>query len=151
MSYNPLTPVPTPETEAFWQGLRENVLRLCHCDTCQQYYFPPSNVCGHCASKAVSWVEASGDASLYSYVINHRPAPEWQSDGPMSVALVQLAEGPRLVSTVVNCPQTPEALRLDMPLQAVFYKRSDDETLTHLCFEPADGSAIATTSEGGAV
>ena len=83
-------------------------------------YFPPSPVCPACTSRRTEWITASGDATLYSYVINHRPPSGWDSDGPMSVALVRLAEGPMLVSTVVDCEQTRQALVLDMPLRATF-------------------------------
>ena len=80
-----------------------------------------------------SGFDASGDATLYSYVIHHRPLPQWETEGPRSVAIVELAEGPRLISSVVGCDQTPEALKLDMPLQAVFVPFDD---ITVLCFEP---------------
>ena len=64
--------------------------------------------------------------------------PYWDTEGPRSVAIVELAEGPRLTSSVVGCEQTPEALQLDMALTATFVP-FDDVTL--LCFEPAEGTA----------
>lgn len=141
MANNPLIPVPTPETQPFWQGLRERQLRICHCDDCGNYYFPPANVCQHCASRHISWQPVSGHARLYSYVINHRASPEWGLGESMSVALVDLAEGPRLVSTIVNCEQTPEAFPLDMPLRACYREFAGTPML---CFEPftaAEGAA----------
>jgi uncharacterized OB-fold protein len=62
---------------------------------------------------------ASGKASLYSYVINHRPRPD-MGTAPHSIAVVELAEGPRMMTNIVSCPQTPEALQLDMHLQVTF-------------------------------
>ena len=135
---NPLIPIPTPETLPYWAGLREERLKLCHCHDCNEYYFPPCVVCQHCTSRNIEWQAVSGKATLYSYVINHRPVPEWKAAGPMSVALVDLAEGPRLISSIVNCEQTPAALRLDMPLQAVY---RDFAGTMMLCFEPA-GDAL---------
>ncbi|MFN0091620.1 MAG: Zn-ribbon domain-containing OB-fold protein [Acidimicrobiales bacterium] len=131
---HPLTPFPTPETQPFWDGCAAGELRLPRCRACAQAYFPPSPVCPSCSSRDIEWFSASGEASLYSYVILERPLRPWNAEGPMSVALVTLAEGPLLVSTVVDCPQTPEALSLDMALQATF---RPFDGLDVLCFAPA--------------
>jgi len=130
---HPLTPVPTPETQPFWDGIAAEKLRLCQCGDCSTAFFPPAPVCPACVGQQIEWFDASGDATLYSYVIHHRPLPQWETEGPRSVAIVELAEGPRLISSVVGCDQTPEALKLDMPLKAVFVPFDD---ITVLCFEP---------------
>ncbi len=73
---------------------------------------------------------------LWSYVINQRPRPDMGTE-PYAIAVVKLAEGPQMMSNIVNCPQTPEALQLDMPLQVTFAKQTDDISLPF--FEPAKG------------
>jgi uncharacterized protein len=98
-------PVPTPETAHFWQGTQVGELRLQRCDDCQHVYFPPRPFCPACACRSVSVFAASGVASLYSYVINHRPHPGF--NGPYAIAVVTLAEGPRMMANIVNTPQTP--------------------------------------------
>ena len=80
--------------------------------------------------------KASGRATLYSYVINHRPAPPFTA--PYSIAVVELDEGPRMMTNIVDCPQTPAALQLDMPLEVVFDKQTDEITLPF--FKPAGAS-----------
>ena len=115
--------MPTPETLHFWEGAKAGELRLQRCDACRHVYFPPRPFCPKCASRKVSVFKASGRAKLYSYVINHRPAPGFTS--PYSIAVVELAEGPRMMTNIVGCPQTPEALQLDMPLEVVFEKQTD--------------------------
>nr|MCS5605909.1 OB-fold domain-containing protein [Alphaproteobacteria bacterium] len=75
----------------------------------------------------------SGKGSLYSYVINHLTSPGFTS--PFAIAVVELEEGPRLMSNIVECEQTPEALKLDMPLEVTFEKLNDDITLPQ--FKPA--------------
>lgn len=132
-----MVPVPTPETQPYWDGVAGGELRLPRCAACQQAFFPPSPVCPHCTSRDIGWFTASGDATLYSYVISQRPSPLWNVDGPMSVALVALAEGPMLVSTITGCDQTPEALVLDMPLRAAFAPFAETPVLV---FEPAGGA-----------
>src|SRR6267143_1924218 len=67
-------PKPTPETQHFWDGTQANELRLQRCDACANVYFPPRPFCPACACRKVSIFKASGKATLYSYVINHRPA-----------------------------------------------------------------------------
>ena len=68
-------PVPTPETQPFWDGCAAGELRLQRCTDCDQAYFYPRPVCPACGSVNVEWFTASGRARLYSYVINYRPAP----------------------------------------------------------------------------
>ena len=62
----------------------------------------------------------SGRGSLYSYMINHRPGPGFEEDSPYAIAIVQLEEGPRMMSNIVGIENTPENLILDMPLRVVF-------------------------------
>lgn len=125
-------PKPTPETQHFWDGAQEGQLKLQRCDDCSQVYFPPRPFCPACASRSVSVFDASGKASLYSYVINHRPHPAF--DGPYSIAVVELEEGPRMMTNIVNCEQTPDALQLDMPVQVVFSPLNDEISIAY--FEP---------------
>lgn len=120
-------PVPTPETAHFWEGTRAGELRLQRCDDCDHVYFPPRPFCPDCSSRAVSVFAASGRGALASYVISERPHPAFE--GPYAIALVELEEGPRMMSNIVECPQTPEALVLDMPLQVTFEALSDDIAL----------------------
>ena len=127
-------PVPqaTPETQQFWEGAKLGQLRLQQCDACSNIYFPPRPFCPECASRSVSVIDASGNATLYSYVINHRPHPAF--DGPYSIAVVTLEEGPRMMTNIVNCPQNPESLMLDMPLRVIFESLTDEISVPY--FEP---------------
>jgi uncharacterized protein len=126
-------PEPTPETRHFWDGTRAGELRLQRCDDCAHVYFPPRPFCPACASRAVSVFAASGRGRLDSYVINNRPHPAFE--GHYAIALVALDEGPRMMSNIVGCEQTPEALVLDMPLEVVFEPQND--TITLPLFRPA--------------
>jgi uncharacterized protein len=128
-------PAPTPETRHFWEGTKDGELRLQRCDDCRHTYFPPRPFCPKCASRQVSVIKAAGAAKLHSYVIHHRPAPGFTP--PYAIAVVELAEGPRMMTNIVGCPQTPEALVLDMPLEVTFEKQNDQITLPF--FRPAGG------------
>lgn len=126
-------PKPTPETQHFWDGARAGELRLQSCNDCSKIYFPPRPFCPKCGSRSVEVKKASGKATLLSYVIHHRPSPGF--DPPYSIAVVELAEGPRMMTNIVGCPQTPEALKLDMPLEVSFERQSDAISLP--MFKPA--------------
>jgi len=129
-------PRPTPETAHFWAGTQRGELRLQKCDDCAHVYFPPRPFCPACSSRSVTDFAASGRGYLDSYVINERPHPAF--DGPYSIALVRLEEGPRLMTNIVGCAQTPEALELDMALQVTFEQVAEDIALP--LFEPAGGA-----------
>ena len=131
-----MLPEPTPETRHFWDGCKEGELRLQRCTACQHSYFPPRPFCPKCACREVEVYPASGKGVLWSYVINHRPRPDMGTE-PYAIAVVKLAEGPQLMTNIVDCPQTPEALQLDMPLQVSFAKQTDDITLP--LFAPVKG------------
>jgi uncharacterized protein len=130
-------PAPTPETQHFWDGTRQGELRLQRCDDCAHVYFPPRPFCPACSSRSVSVFAASGRGALASYVISERPHPAF--DGPYAIALVDLEEGPRMMSNIVECEQTPEALQLDMALEVTFETLSDEIALP--LFRPAAGGA----------
>ena len=120
-------PRPSPESQHFWDGTKESELRLQKCGDCGKSYFPPRPFCPLCSSRNVSVYTASGKATLYSYVISHLPMPGF--DGPHSVAVVTLEEGPRMMTNIVGCEQTPDTLVLDMPLEVTFERQNDDITL----------------------
>ena len=126
-------PVPTPETQHFWDGTKVGELRLQRCIECGTVYFPPRPFCPTNGSRAVEVFTASGRGRLFSYVINHLPSPGFTP--PFAIAVVELEEGPRLMSNIVGCPQTPEALQIDMPLEVTFERLTDEITLPQ--FKPA--------------
>ncbi|MGA2951119.1 MAG: OB-fold domain-containing protein [Caulobacteraceae bacterium] len=119
-----ILPTPTPETAHFWDGCKAGELRLQRCVACSETYFPPRPFCPACGHREVEVFKASGKAVLWSYVINHRPRPDLGT-APHSIAVVALAEGPKMMTNIVGCPQTPEALILDMPLEVTFQTFGD--------------------------
>ena len=112
-------PVVTEESRPFWEGCRQGKLLLQYCTQCQQYQFYPRLYCMHCNSNALSWVEAGGRGVIYSYTIIHQnKSPEFIHDTPYNVAIVQLEEGPRLMSNIVDI--VPTELRVGLPVTVVF-------------------------------
>ncbi|GAA1832829.1 Zn-ribbon domain-containing OB-fold protein [Actinomadura chokoriensis] len=118
-------PVPTPVTQPFWDGTKAGELRLQHCEDCAEHVFYPRIGCPFCGSPRLEWTTVSGHARLSSYVINHVPVPGFADDVPYVIAIVELDEGPRMITNLVNVPPDPRALPLDMPLEIVFEPRGD--------------------------
>jgi hypothetical protein len=117
-------PVVTPETKQYWDAAQEGELQIQRCNSCGKHYFYPRPFCPHCFSDDVEWTVVSGRATLHSYVINHRPMPGWEEEAPYAIAQVELEEGPRLMTSIVGIPNTPEALVLDMALEVTFEEQS---------------------------
>jgi len=133
----PRRPLPeaTPETKEFWEGTKRGELRIQRCRSCGKAYFYPRPLCPHCSSTDVEWFTASGKATLYSYVINQRPARGFEDMAPYVIAVVQLEEGPRMMTNIVGVEPKPENLPLDMAVEVTFEKQDDDITLP--LFKPA--------------
>ena len=134
--YNKPLPQPQQESDHYWNKAKEHELWLRKCDDCGDAYFYPRDISPCCFSKNTSWMQASGNAKLFTYAIVHRPFhPGYVDDIPYVVAIVELEEGPKMESNIVMDDPTPEKLQIDMPLQVVFDDVTDDISLPK--FQPA--------------
>jgi uncharacterized protein len=121
-------PIADSETAPFWDGAREGRLRIKRCTSCRRPFFYPRTYCPRCASNATEWIEASGRGVIYSYtVIAHNDVAPFQSWLPYVVALVELDEGPRLVTNVVGCE--PNDVKVGQRVEVVFEQIDDRVTL----------------------
>ncbi|QBY55401.1 Zn-ribbon domain-containing OB-fold protein [Cupriavidus oxalaticus] len=118
-------PAPLPATRPFWEGAQAGELRVQLCDCCGKHVLYPRLRCPSCGADALSWVRASGRARLYSYVISHLAMPGWAGETPYVIAVVELEEGPRMMSSLVGVPADPAHLALDMPLEVAFEPRGE--------------------------
>lgn len=115
-------PVVNRDNAGFWEGVARHVLLFQRCDACGTARFPWLPGCNACGSAEWSAVEASGSGTVYSYVVMHHP-PFPAFDPPYAVALVELAEGVRIVSNVVGVPC--EEVRIGMPVELEFLRVDD--------------------------
>lgn len=111
-------PVPTPETAHYWHGTARGELLLQRCRACATTYFPPQPSCPACVHDDIEIVRASGRGTLYSYVVTHLAAPGFEA--PYVIAVVELEEGPRLLTNLVGVAPDSEAVALDAPVEVVF-------------------------------
>jgi uncharacterized OB-fold protein len=98
------------------------------CNGCQRYWFPPSTHCPHCNAADFAWTPVSGRGKVFTYVVYHRVYhPGFAKEVPYTVALVELDEGPRMISNVIGIP--PSEVTCDMPVQVVYEDIGDAATL----------------------
>ena len=128
--------LPTPDntTRPFWDAAREGRFLVKRCRACERAHYYPRPFCPHCWSDDVDWEEASGRASLYTWsVVHQNDLPPWPDRVPYVAAVVELEEGPRAMTNIVDCDF--ESLRVGQPLRVSFRATSDDVTLP--VFRPA--------------
>ena len=131
-----LAPSMTADTQCFWDGVREHRLLIQRCEGCGALRHPPRPMCPACRSLEWDTIEASGRGTVFSFVIPHHPQLPWFPE-PYVVALVDLAEGTRLVTNIVGI--APEAVSIGMAV-AVRFEEFDDGVVLPL-FAPVDSDA----------
>ncbi|MHB8170987.1 MAG: Zn-ribbon domain-containing OB-fold protein [Thermincolia bacterium] len=125
-------PVPRPETVKFWEGCKEGEFRLQKCDDCGKVIFYPRAICTGCMSHNLSWIKSSGQGEVYTYSIHYRGAtPAFQT--PYVVALVDLAEGVRVMTNIVGCDVND--VKIGMKVKVIFEPLTEEISLPK--FQPA--------------
>jgi uncharacterized OB-fold protein len=121
-------PRPNEDTAPYWEAARNGELRMQKCGACGSIRFPPSLLCPTCLSEESEWVKLSGRATVFSWIVIHQSQhPAFNADTPYNVAIVELEEGPRLHTNIVECAN--EDIHIGMAVEVVFDKVSDDTTL----------------------
>lgn len=112
-------PVSTAETAEYWAGCARHELMIQRCMDCSTHQFYPRIMCTTCSGKSLEWVRASGRATVKSFTIVRRAVSEaYAAEVPYVVALVALAEGPTMMTNIIDCKV--EEVRMSMPVEVVF-------------------------------
>ncbi|MFG2857427.1 bifunctional MaoC family dehydratase N-terminal/OB-fold nucleic acid binding domain-containing protein [Streptomyces mirabilis] len=128
-------PVVNRDNAGFWEGVGRHQLLIQRCGGCGTLRFPWLPGCGACGSPEWDTVEASGEGTVYSYVVMHHP-PFPAFDPPYAVGLIELAEGVRIVSNVIGVPY--DKVRIGMPVRLRF-ERFDEELVLPVFRAGAEG------------
>jgi uncharacterized OB-fold protein len=105
--------------EPFFEAARENKLFLQRCLQCNDWQFYPRQVCTHCGSSDVEWAQASGRGTVHTFTVIHQQGmPGWRDEVPYVAAIIDLAEGPRMTSTIVET--SPDRVTIGMDVEVVF-------------------------------
>ena len=121
-------PRPSPTTRPFWDGLNERKVQIQRCEGCDTWVFYPRTRCPSCLSDQLIWREVSGRGVLYTYTLARQPtAPHFADETPQQLAVVELDEGVRMTSTLVNVE--PSDIVIGMRLRPYFDQVTDAVTL----------------------
>ena len=123
------------DSKPFWDAAKEGRFLVARCGNCGRAHHYPRPFCPFCWSDQVTWEQASGRATLYTHSTVHmNDLAPFRDRLPYVAALVELEEGPRIMTNIVDC--APEDLQIGMPLQVAFRELDDD--ITAPVFRPAD-------------
>ncbi|HEY2304041.1 MAG TPA: OB-fold domain-containing protein [Acidimicrobiales bacterium] len=121
------------EDNAWWfEACRRHRLLIQRCTACGVLRHPPEPACGTCQSFEWDTVDASGQGTVYSFVVNHHPQVA-AFDYPFAVGLIELEEGTRLVANVIGIE--PAGITVGLPVEVVFVDHDPDLSLP--AFRPA--------------
>lgn len=115
-------PVVLPEVKQFWDATAEGRLMLPRCGDCQTVIWYPRPYCPACASLNIGWFEASGRGSIYSFTVNRRGQADlsaYREAGTYVLAYVELEEGPRVMTNIVDCD--PDSVKIGQSVELVFH------------------------------
>ncbi|CAM2846272.1 DNA-binding protein [Mycobacterium intermedium] len=129
----PNRPTIDSDSQAWWAAVQDRKLLVNVCRTCGQASLYVRPFCPHCWSEAVTLTEASGRARLYTWSVVHRNAAPFDVRTPYVLAMVDLAEGPRLMTVLEDCPV--ENLCAELSLEVAF--RTDEDGFVVPVFRPA--------------
>jgi uncharacterized OB-fold protein len=121
-------PAPDADSAALWRGLHDGVLLLQHCADCGHVQYYQQAICRECGGGNLAHRPASGRGKVHSFSVVHRaPGPAFKADLPYAVLLIDLEEGPRMISTYTG--GKPEDVAFDMDVVLVCERISEDVTL----------------------
>lgn len=122
------------DNREFWSGCKGHELRFQRCNDCGHVRWPPSLICPSCHSRNTQWIVSSGKGRVYTFAIYHAAFhPAFKDELPYAVADVELEEGPRLLSQIVDCPH--DKIACDMAVTVTWEDITEEFSLPK--FRPA--------------
>lgn len=129
-----MEPPVTELTQPFWDATRERRFLLQWCIHCDRAQYFPRDICLVCGGSELEWREASGAGVVYTLTVENKPMnPAINGGERYVIALVDLAEGPRMMTNIFGCP--PDDVYVGMPVRVAWDSLSDGRYLA--VFEPA--------------
>jgi uncharacterized OB-fold protein len=134
--YNKPLPKPDPVTKPYWDSLKEHAMKIQKCNDTGNFFFYPRGISPFTGSTNTSWEAVSGNGEIYALTIIPTQRSAWPGfEAPYVIAMVQLEEGPKLMTHIINVEADPEHVKVGMPVKVVYDDVTDEVTLPK--FEPA--------------
>jgi hypothetical protein len=133
-----IIPAPADLTRPYWEEARHGRLVTQHCRSCGRSWHPPLPRCPHCHGTSLAWRQVSGEGTVYSYtVVHHATHAALRNQVPYVIAIVELAEGPRIVANIRGA--AGGQVHVGMPVRAIFEEVTQQVTLPQ--FVPVPGGS----------
>lgn len=117
------------DSRPYWEGLAQGELRIQRCKSCARAVFYPRALCPHCHSDQLEWIVASGRGTIYTYTVAHQGFGPFAADVPFVIALVELEEGARMMSRILDAPR--ERVTIGAAVSVTFEGTGEDLTLPY--------------------
>jgi uncharacterized OB-fold protein len=131
-------PEPTPVSQPFWDALREERVDLQRCDDCGRWVYYPRSRCPACLSPRLTWTTVEGGGYVYTFTVAEQAtAPPFADEVPQLLAIVELDEGVRMSTTLVDV--RPDMVAIGLSVVPVFDHGADTDErrgITLLRFRP---------------
>ena len=126
----PAKPLPqiAPEMAPFFEAARHHALVVQQCTRCGARRFPARPICSKCLGREATWTPVSGRGTVFSFAVMHQANhPGFAAEVPYAVVVIELEEGVRLLSNLVDCPLAD--IRIGLPVEVVFDDVTPEVTL----------------------
>jgi uncharacterized OB-fold protein len=127
-------PVPDADTAPFWAALEAGRLELQHCRDCRRAVFYPRCVCPHCGGEALEWRPSPGRGAVHSFTVAHRAPPPFDAAVPLVFALIDLEEGVRMMSRLIDCD--PRSVHIGAAVEVAIAALGDGPLLPYFRLAP---------------
>ncbi len=117
----------------YWEACHRGELLIQRCQDCNQYQFYPRGICANCFTGKVRWVKASGKGTVWTFTVTRQNRTPGFDEGPYVLALVELEEGVKMFSNIVDCD--PFQVKIGMPVEVTFVKATNQVSVPF--FKPA--------------
>ena len=121
---------PSPDAVPFWDAAQREELLLPYCASCERFFFYPRTICPGCGARDVTWRPSAGVGTVYTFCIQHRSGlPGFRDATPFVTAIVELDEGPRLTTILVDVAPDPASIACGMRVEVAFTSLEDGHVL----------------------
>ena len=132
--WNKPLPTVSGETKPFWDACRRGQLLIQKCDRCDEYQYYPRGICANCWSEDIKWVTSSGKGTVWTYTVTYQNrTPGFAEDVPYVLALVELEEGVKMFTNIIEC--APSDVSIGMPVEVTFVQANNQISVPY--FKPA--------------
>ena len=132
--WNKPLPSVVGETKPYWDSCKRGDLVIQKCDDCGEYQFYPRGICSNCWSINIQWVKSTGKGTVWTYTVTYQNRTlGFAQDVPYILALVELDEGVKMFTNIVDCE--PSNVQIGMSVEVTFVQANNQISVPY--FKPA--------------